>query len=1187
MACADSGADKILIRESDAHDAHLSIAKAVNPLVVLFPDSETATAIGTTHVALPSTSVSLPAHVFADDTLRTSLFSLTDIAHAGYDTQLNHTGLTISQHGYHVHFSPKTDTGWQLPILAPTAVANAVMSLPSDKAFVQFMHAAFGSPAISTFLRAARRGYLNTLPRLTAKMICTHKPISVATAMGHLDQQRQGLDSTTPKPSQSSPSHIAPDSRSSDSDDDEIPDDGPPTLFCKLYSTADIDATARFPVQSAQKHEYILVSYFKGYIHVQPMSSRHHTAYIKAYSQTFDFWATYGPLPAVVRLDNETSHQLEAFIAPHASFKYFAPGNHRASRAERGIRTWKNHFIATLATASSKFPLNQWDQLLPLAELTLNCLLPWHPDPTISSFHGLTGAMFDFRAHPIAPAGTAILIHDKPDARPSWATHGTPGFYFGPALQHYRCHNVYSTVNKSHRISDTIAWFPEAVVMPVTAPNDILLAAISDLTIALHRSRNSTTPTIAPPPSLAPALIELATMYSQYSPENEQIVVHPSSPQHGAEPRVPPTVSPEDSSIPPLLHGPAEKPVSQPPTADAIPIAQPHRNVLSPLHSTAPIAPPTHTYLTRQSTRTINHIAKANGAVSLNSNPDGSPLTFRSALNGPNQQQWKAAEDAEISRLLDTKTMHPIHRSDQPSDRRKDTTYYNPKPKEKFDLDNITKLYRIRGTIGGDKIHYDGATKANTAAMPVVKMLLQSAISEDANWMTADLKDYYLMTPLPRPEYLLIQKKHLSQHIITKYDLHQYLDNDHILFEVIRSMYGLPHAGRIAQEALIPHLAKHGYLQTSTPCLFRHTSNGTAFTLVVDDFGIKYRTKQDAEHLIACLKEKYDLTIRWNGEYYLGMRIDFDRAARTVSLSIPDYVTKALRRFAPHLTKGARSPALYFPPAYGSPDSQNPTVIDTSPLLSTADHKNLQAIIGVLLYYCLAVDLTGLPAVTALASAQSTATRTTQAAANRLLAYFFSFPNNKLVLRACGMRLHIQSDASYLSRPNARSVAGGIAYLSNDDPTEVNGAIHAFSSLIPNVMASVAEAEYAALFMNGQNGAGFRQVLHDLGYPQPATIILVDNQCARGIATNTVQPKRTKSIDMKYHWIRDRVGQKQFNVIWRPGSLNLADFFTKALPVHVHASLMPLLVSSPPSSPAFHTKAASRALSWRRSFQYQ
>ena len=167
--------------------------------------------------------------------------------------------------------------------------------------------------------------------------------------------------------------------------------------------------------------------------------------------------------------------------------------------------------------------------------------------------------------------------------------------------------------------------------------------------------------------------------------------------------------------------------------------------------------------------------------------------------------------------------MTAIMRNSQPTNRRKDTTYYNPKPKEKFDLDNTSKLYRIRGTIGGDRIHYLGDTKANTAAMPVVKMLLQSTISEDAQWMTIDIKDFYLNTLLPRSEYLSIPLKFLSPAMLIKYNLKPYVDNGHVLFEVLRSMYGLPHAGRIAQEALILHLASHQY--TYKPRLYVSSSN--------------------------------------------------------------------------------------------------------------------------------------------------------------------------------------------------------------------------------------------------------------------------------------------------------------------------------------------------------------------------
>ena len=182
------------------------------------------------------------------------------------------------------------------------------------------------------------------------------------------------------------------------------------------------------------------------------------------------------------------------------------------------------------------------------------------------------------------------------------------------------------------------------------------------------------------------------------------------------------------------------------------------------------------------------------------------------------------------------------------------------------------------------------------------------------------------------------------------------------------------------------------------------------------------------------------------------------------------------------------------------------------------------------------------------------------------------------------MVLHIQSDASYLSRPNARSVAGAIFYLGNtNQPTHINGSVHSFSTIIQSVVSSVAEAEYAALFLAGQEGVWLRQILHSLGYPQDPTIILCDNKCAVGIADDTIKPKRTKSIDMRFHWIRDRIAQKQFIVTWRKGAHNLADFFTKPLPVHVHQSIMPLLVHIPTApSNALLTSSAIRAANWQR-----
>ena len=71
------------------------------------------------------------------------------------------------------------------------------------------MYASLGSPVISTLLRTLRKGYFAKIPRFTSALLCKHKTNSVASALGHLDRRRQGIDSTTTAPAVvSSPSSV-------------------------------------------------------------------------------------------------------------------------------------------------------------------------------------------------------------------------------------------------------------------------------------------------------------------------------------------------------------------------------------------------------------------------------------------------------------------------------------------------------------------------------------------------------------------------------------------------------------------------------------------------------------------------------------------------------------------------------------------------------------------------------------------------------------------------------------------------------------------------------------------------------------------------------------------------------------------------------------------------------------------
>jgi hypothetical protein len=94
-------------------------------------------------------------------------------------------------------------------------------------------------------------------------------------------------------------------------------------------------------------------------------------------------------------------------------------------------------------------------------------------------------------------------------------------------------------------------------------------------------------------------------------------------------------------------------------------------------------------------------------------------------------------------------------------------------------------------------------------------------------------------------------------------------------------------------------------------------------------------------------------------------------------------------------------------------------------------------------------------------------------------------------------------------------------------------------------VVSAGEAEYAALFATGQHAASLRTTLADMGYPQDPTIIMCNNTSAIGIATDSIKQKRSKAVDMRFHWIRDRVRQDQFIIAYIPTQQNLADYFTK------------------------------------------
>ena len=162
------------------------------------------------------------------------------------------------------------------------------------------------------------------------------------------------------------------------------------------------------------------------------------------------------------------------------AFQRVAPGMHRVNTAERAIRNSKNHILSGLAICHDEFPVREWDQLIPQGELTINLLRNSRVNPALSAWAYLFGN-HDFNRVPLAPPGTKVIVHTKPENCGSWEYHGKEGWYIGPAFEHYRCIKVFMPETHSTRYSDTVRFIPEKVPIPLASVDEHLRATTEHL----------------------------------------------------------------------------------------------------------------------------------------------------------------------------------------------------------------------------------------------------------------------------------------------------------------------------------------------------------------------------------------------------------------------------------------------------------------------------------------------------------------------------------------------------------------------------------------------------------------------------------------------------------------------------------------------------------------------------------
>jgi hypothetical protein len=352
---------------------------------------------------------------------------------------------------------------------------------------VKFAHQAICNPKISSLLKAVQLGFLKGCPNMSKKLILKYLNASPATAKGHMKRPRHGIQSTTPK--------------RKDSLDDQTPNIVPELLIPALLPMQPVvhdhnmpnligdednsktiaiffcfgtfadkhsgvvynNLTAAFPFMSLDEcmSFFVLYHYKLNAILVTSISGMDDVSIFDTYKKQFDVLTTKSLKPKIIIMDNEVTKHIKNFLTEHkCQMQLVKPHNHQMKVAKRAIQTYKDRFIAALATTDKDFPIQLWDKLAPQVQDTLNLLRALIINPAISAYKILNG-LYDWNRYPLALLGCKAVVYNNGDSRGSWASQGVNGWYLGPSHDHYRCDLYYKPEMWAYWISCSTEHSPQ------------------------------------------------------------------------------------------------------------------------------------------------------------------------------------------------------------------------------------------------------------------------------------------------------------------------------------------------------------------------------------------------------------------------------------------------------------------------------------------------------------------------------------------------------------------------------------------------------------------------------------------------------------------------------------------------------------------------------------------------------
>ena len=270
------------------------------------------------------------------------------------------------------------------------------------------MHAVYGYPVKSTWIKATKAGNYIGWPVLNERNVTKYYPETTKTPKGYLNQSMKNFRSTKPNCTLL-----------------EVPNtetirglkvNNVYTSVYEVRNTVLSDYTGQFPTRSQQGNKYItiMVEIYSNAIIVDPIRSHKDAELTRAYQTMILRLIRAEITPKKHILNNAVSEALKKIIQDEYKMKIelVPPGTHRRNASEVSIRNFKAHFLSVLAGTAQEFLPSLWNRLLLQAEITINLLRQSNETPNVSAYNHLSGP-FDLKKMPLAPVGMSVQVHKK------------------------------------------------------------------------------------------------------------------------------------------------------------------------------------------------------------------------------------------------------------------------------------------------------------------------------------------------------------------------------------------------------------------------------------------------------------------------------------------------------------------------------------------------------------------------------------------------------------------------------------------------------------------------------------------------------------------------------------------------------------------------------------------------------